>query len=163
MTARAQHQRMSPFAVSALAALGIGFIDGLLTRPGSWSAALIKPQWQPPAWVFGAVWTIVICFVALAAAVAWKELANGEDRKWLLCLLSINAAFNIVWSPLFYMLRRPDLAAVDIALLWISIGACIVFLVPRAPNAALLFAPYLVWITIAAALNVEIVRLNAPF
>ncbi len=162
-TARADAPRMSPYAAFALAAAGIGLIDGLLTRPNAWSLALVRPDWHPPAWVFGPVWTVVLLFSALAAAVAWNDLTTDAGRKKLLALLSANAALNIAWSPLFYMLRRPDFAAVDIAMLWLSILACIAFLMRRAPRAALLFAPYLAWITIATALNVEIVRLNAPF
>ncbi len=67
------------------------------------------------------------------------------------------------WSPLFFTLRRPDWALAEIPLLWLSILALIVGLAPISTLAALLLAPYLVWVSVAAALNLEIVRLNGPF
>lgn len=162
-SARTDAARASPYAVFAFAAAGIGLIDGLLTRPDAWSAALVRPDWHPPVWIFGPAWLIVLCLSSVAAAVAWTELSSDDDRRILLRLLAINAALNIAWSPLFFMLHRPDFALADIAMLWLSILGCIAFLKSLAPKAALLFSPYLAWVTIATALNFEIVRLNAPF
>ncbi len=161
--ARTAAPQSSPYAAFGFAAAGLGLIGGLLTRPNAWSAALTRPDWHPPVWIFGPAWLIVLACSALAAAMAWTELTSGEERLTFLGLLAINAALNIAWSPLFFALHRPDWALADIVMLWLSILACIVFLKRRAPKAALLFAPYLVWITIATALNFEIVRLNAPF
>lgn len=155
--------RATPYAAFAFAAAGIGLIDGLLTRPDAWSVALVRPDWHPPIWIFGPVWLIVLACSAFAAAMAWTGLSSGEERRMFLGLLTINAALNIAWSPLFFALHRPDFALAAIVMLWLSILACIVFLKPRSPKAALMFAPYFAWITIAAALNFEIARLNAPF
>jgi len=70
---------------------------------------------------------------------------------------------NMAWSGLFFALRRPDWALIEVALLWLSIAALIVALRPISQRAAAWLLPYLVWVTFAAALNFEIVRLNAPF
>lgn len=158
------HRSLPPVAIAALFVCGIGLIGGLLTQPSAWSAALVRPDWQPPPWVFGAVWGVVGLSAALALASGWEALARARDRKAFLTLMVVNAFFNIAWNALFFSLRRPDLAFADIVALWASIAAIIAFLAGRgATTAALLMAPYLVWVTIAAALNFEIVRLNAPF
>ena len=153
-----------PVFAAALFVCAVGLAGGLLTQPSEWSAALQRPAWQPPPWVFGTVWAFVGLSVTFALAAAWEALSRSRDCKAFLTLMAVNAFFNIAWNALFFSLRRPDLALIDIAALWISIAAIIAFLAVRAtPKAALLMTPYLGWITIAAALNFEIVRLNAPF
>jgi tryptophan-rich sensory protein len=70
---------------------------------------------------------------------------------------------NILWSPLFFKLRRPDWALIEVPFLWLSILAPIVLLAPISRTASLLMAPYLVWVSFAAVLNLTIVQLNRPF
>ncbi len=163
MTPRTAAASVPPLAIFGTAVTAIGLAGGLFTLPDAWSAALIRPVWHPPTWIFGPAWSIVLLCVALGSAASWTELATERDRKSFLVLLGFNAIFNLAWSPVFYLLRRPDIALVAMAFLWISIAACIAFLIVRAPRPASFFAPYLIWITIAWALNFEIVRLNAPF
>lgn len=155
---------LPPLAVSALFVFLVGLAGGLLTQPSEWSRALLRPDWHPPAWVFGAVWAVVGASAVFALAAAWTGLIRSEDRKAFLTLMAVNAFFNVAWNALFFAGRRPDLAFIDIVALWVSIAAIITFLVTRGVSrAALLMSPYLIWVTIAAALNFEMVRLNAPF
>jgi tryptophan-rich sensory protein len=155
---------LPPVAVAVLFVSGVGLIGGLLTQPGAWSAALVRPSWQPPPWVFGAVWGVVGISTTLALASGWRALARERDRKAFLTMIAVNGFFNVAWNALFFGLRRPDLAFIDIVALWLSIGAIILFFAGRgATQAARLMGPYLAWVTVAAALNLEIVQLNAPF
>lgn len=154
--------RWPPLAVSALLVCTLGLVDGLLTKPGPWTAALVRPAWHPPAWVFGLVWALIGICTALAFAKAWVQLREGRDT--FVILVVVNALLNAGWSELFFDVRRPDYALADIACLWLSIAALIYFLVGEgAKTAALWLAPYLVWVSIATLLNLEIVRLNRPF
>ena len=68
-----------------------------------------------------------------------------------------------MWSFLFFKLQRPDLALIEVGLLWLSVLAMIIYVRRFSGLAALLLLPYLVWVGVAAALNLAIVRLNAPF
>jgi hypothetical protein len=70
---------------------------------------------------------------------------------------------HILWSPLFFKLRRPDWALWEVPFLWLSILVPIVLLYPISRNASLLLVPYLAWVSFAAFLNLAIVRLNQPF
>lgn len=155
---------LPPLAVAAVFVFAVGLAGGLLTQPSEWSRALLRPDWHPPAWVFGAVWAVVGASAVFALAAAWTGLARGEDRKAFLTLMAVNAFFNIAWNALFFAGRRPDLAFIDIVALWLSIVAIITFLAARGVSrAAYLMLPYLIWVSIAAALNFEMVRMNAPF
>ena len=78
-------------------------------------------------------------------------------------LFAFNMLLNMAWSGLFFTLRRPDWALVEVALLWLSIAALIFVLRPISPRAAAWLLPYIAWVSFAAILNFEIVRLNAPF
>jgi tryptophan-rich sensory protein len=77
-----------------------------------------------------------------------------------LAVFAIQLVLNAAWSPIFFGLRRPSLAALEIALLWAAIGATILLFHPISPAAAWLLVPYLAWVSFAAALNLSIWRRN---
>lgn len=137
------------------------FIGGVATRIGPWYYNLRKPSWNPPNWVFGPMWTLIAVLAAWAAADAWIAAPNAHAR--ILWLFGINAVFHMAWSPLFFTLERPDWSLAEVPLLWLSVLALIVGLAPLSTTSAWLLAPYLAWVSVAAVLNLAIVRLNAPF
>jgi len=138
-------------------------LGGLMTDIGPWYYGLNKPAWQPPEWLFGPAWTTIFALTAMAAALSWWGSATRVSRQNLLLWFLINAVLNLVWSLLFFGLKRPDWALVEVTLLWASIVVLIVLCWRRSHVAGLLLLPYLVWVTFAAFLNLEIVRLNGPF
>lgn len=147
-------------AVCVLAVLGIG---GALTRIGPWYFALRKPSWQPPGWVFAPVWSTIGALTVWAVVAVWPHLTAPGSRTMLIALFAGNALFNIAWSWLFFTAKRPDWAMVEVFGLWLSVAALVVALWPYSTLAACLLLPYLLWVTIAAFLNLAIVRLNRPF
>jgi translocator protein len=150
-----------------LVASGCTFIVALagtlLTKIGPWYFSLAKPDWQPPPPAFGIIWTSIYILCVFSAVLAWRASNQAEWRKRLLILFGINAALNVLWCALFFALKRPDFALVEVVPFWLSVGALIVYIWPRHKLAALLLVPYLVWVAIATALNLSIVQLNAPF
>ncbi len=149
--------------VAAAAAIAVAVIGGLVTEVGAWYHALRKPRWQPPDWLFGPAWTVILALAAWAGVLAWEGAHDEAARARVIVLFGINAALHVIWSPLFFKLRRPDWALAEVPLLWLSILALMIGLGPLAPALPWLLAPYLLWVTFAARLNLEIVRLNAPF
>lgn len=144
-------------------ALGLGLVGGLMTPIGDWYARLNKPSWQPPNWAFGPAWTIILGLAAWSAVRAWDgatALGDAAAQHDVLILFGVNGLFHLLWSPLFFRFRRPDLALVEVVFLWASIVALIVGLRPIDETASLLILPYLAWVTFAAYLNLTIVRLN---
>jgi tryptophan-rich sensory protein len=85
------------------------------------------------------------------------------QREWVIGLFALNGFFNVLWSTLFFALRRPDWALIEVVLLWFSILLPIVVFWRYAKPASLYLLPYLVWVSFAAFLNLTVVRLNAPF
>jgi tryptophan-rich sensory protein len=148
---------------SALVAVVVAVAGGVLTEIGPWYRQLRKPSWQPPDWAFGPVWTVILVLAAISAALAWEAAGGTGGRPAVLAVLVINSILNIAWSGIFFKMKRPDWALIEVALLWISIVALIVVLGAQSTTAGLLMVPYLVWVSIASFLNYRIVQMNKPF
>lgn len=138
------------------------WIGSLLTRPAipGWYETLSKPSWTPPHWVFGPVWMTLYIMMGVAAWLVWRR-GGWTAAAVPLTLFLIQLVFNVVWSALFFGLRRPDLAFFDIALLWLAIIATLVAFWRVTPAAGWLLSPYWLWVSYAAALNLAIWRMNA--
>ena len=147
-------------AITTVLVLGVG---GLMTTIDSWYQNLSKPSWNPPNWVFGPAWTIILGLAAWAGVLAWGNAAMGAEKLRVIGLFGVNIVLHMLWSPLFFNMRRPDWALIEIPFLWVSILALIIGLAPLAPLSTWLLMPYLLWVAFAAFLNFTIVRMNAPF
>jgi tryptophan-rich sensory protein len=160
MTAR---QAWKPLLAAAMAAMGVAGLGALSTDLGPWYQSLQQPAWKPPDRLFGPAWTIIYALAALAGARAWKAAPGRPEREWLIALFALNGFLNLLWSLLFFRLRRPDWALFEVGFLWTSVLLLMVVLGRYARASRWLLAPYLVWVSIAATLNFAVVRLNGPF
>jgi translocator protein len=153
--------RWKPILIAALAALAVAGLGALMTDLGPWYADLRKPAWQPPDWLFGPGWTLIFGLCALSGYLAWRGAPNRRGREWIVALFALNGFLNVLWSALFFRLRRPD---------WALAGAALAFnpVIDRTMSryssaAGVLLVPYLPWVSFAAILNLAIVQLNGPF
>lgn len=153
----------TPIIIAGGVALFLGAFGGLMTPIGSWYRNLAKPSLQPPDWLFGPAWTIILGLAAWSAVIAWRAAPDAATRADVVILFITNAVFHALWSPLFFRARRPDWALIEVVFLWASLVALVVGLWPIAQQASLLIVPYLLWVSFAAWLNRAIVRLNQPF
>ncbi|MCY6380619.1 TspO/MBR family protein [Hoeflea prorocentri] len=141
------------FLALVLAAAAIGSVY----KPGRWYASLKKPQWTPPNWAFPVAWSALYLFMAVAGWLIWRSEGSGPAiAAWALQLI-----FNGAWSWLFFGLRQMTIALVDIVCLWLTIATFIFLAWPASPLAAILFVPYLLWVSFAAFLNLRIRQLNS--
>ncbi len=139
--------------------LGLVFIaasSGAVFTPGPWYDDMKKPWWNPPKWAFPVVWSILYIMIAIAGGLIWKAEGFGTAMTFWAVQLVLNA----LWSALFFGMRRMDLAFYEVCFLWISIVGFIVTAWPVSQLAALLFMPYLAWVTTAATLNWTVWSLN---
>lgn len=132
---------------------------GGLYSADEWYAALRKPAWTPPNWVFPVVWPILYTLMGIAAWLVWRR--NGFAGAGLaLGVFLAQLAVNALWSYLFFGLHRPDLGLIDICVMWALIVATILAFRRHSTTAAWLLAPYLLWVTYAATLNGGILLMN---
>jgi tryptophan-rich sensory protein len=144
----------------ALAALIIvTFCAPLLSvtsMPGTWYAALIKPSWNPPAWIFGPAWTLLYTLMATAAWLVWKRVGFSRPLWFYFIQLALNAA----WTPIFFGAHQLGWALIEIVALWIMILITWLSFRRVSTAAGWLFVPYLAWVTFATTLNFTLWRLN---
>jgi translocator protein len=145
------------FVVVTFAAAALGS-TATARSVSTWYADLSKPAFNPPAWVFGPVWTALYLMMAIAAWLVWAKGAGS--RALPLTLYGVQLALNALWSLLFFGLRSPGLALIDIAALWLAIAATTVAFWRVSPAAGGLFVPYVAWVSFASVLNHSIWVLN---
>lgn len=132
---------------------------GARFRPGAWYASLVKPAWTPPDAVFAPVWTALYVAMGVAAWLVWRRAGFGGAGAALGLFLA-QLVLNALWSYLFFGRHRPDLALLEIGVLWIVILAVTLLFWRAEWRAGALMVPYLAWVGYAAALNLALWRLN---
>lgn len=140
----------------------IGMIGSLFTIPAiaGWYAYLVKPELAPPNWIFGPVWTLLFMLMGIAMYLVLKKGLERRDIKIALCVFACQLLLNSLWSVIFFGLRRPGVAFIEIIFLWIAILTTIIIFAKISKSAAWLLTPYILWVTFAAYLNYAIYSLN---
>jgi benzodiazapine receptor len=131
-------------------------LAGVRSMPDSWYAELAKPAWNPPAWIFGPVWTFLYASMAVAAWLVWKRVGWAAPIRLYFVQLTLNAA----WTPVFFGAHEPGWALLVIVALWIAILLTMLSFQRVRRSAGLLIAPYLAWVTFATILNLTLWRMN---
>ena len=143
--------------------LVIGYFSGMVTRSSvtTWFPTLIKPSFNPPSWVFAPVWSILFVMMGVAAGLVWDRIeAEREAVKKALIFFAIQLGLNALWSYLFFGLRNPKLAGLEIIVLWLMIFETYIQFVKINKIAGYLLLPYLAWVSFASVLNGSIWWLN---
>ena len=149
---------LAAFLAACFAASAIGSVFTAMSVE-EWYRMLRKPAWTPPARVFGPVWAVLYAAMAVAAWLVWKRV----ERRWFappLRLFWIQLALNLAWTGIFFGLRAPGAALLEILALLAAVLATTVAFWRVRPAAGVLFAPYLLWTAYATALNGAIWWLN---
>lgn len=157
------YEHLPEIVVAVISVVVVAFAGGLATEIGPWYEGLRFPALRPPNWLFAPAWTLIFALIATAGVLAFDDAPDSAARRTLIALFALNGLLNVAWSPLFFKLKRPDWALIELVPFWLSIFALIAFVAPFSPRAAGLLAPYLAWVTFAGWLNWRIVRLNRPF
>lgn len=140
----------------------LGLASGRLANSGygnGWFAALAKPAFTPPGWVFGAAWTMLYLMMGIALTLV-VAARGARARRFAIGAFALQLVLNLIWSPLFFAAHRiwPAFVLILLILLVAAVAARGFWRVR--PAAGLLMLPYLVWLCFAAFLNFEIGRMN---
>jgi tryptophan-rich sensory protein len=125
----------------------------------TWYAGLNKPSFNPPSWIFGPVWTILYILMGVSLFLVVKR-GFSKKNKLALKFFGVQLVLNTLWSILFFGLRNPLLAFVDIILLWIFILLTILKFYRISKWSSYLLMPYILWVSFASVLNYAIWMLN---
>lgn len=155
-------RKIVQFIISLILCQGAGLIGTVFTVGAiqNWYVYLNKPGFSPPNWIFGPVWTVLYTLMAVALFAVWQTGLNNRRTKIAFWIFIIHLGVNALWSILFFGLRNPAMALIDITMLWILVAVSM-FLFYKIRKATLwLLLPYLVWVTFAIFLNFYIWKLN---
>lgn len=156
--------KLSKGIISVAVCVLVGFLSGFATQSSvkTWFPTLVKPFFNPPAWVFAPVWTILYILMGLSIAIVWsnENVKKGENKKKAMFLFGVQLLLNALWSILFFGLCNPFLAFIEILLLWLLIFETIKAFGKIDTLASKLLYPYLVWVSFATLLNGSIWYLN---
>jgi benzodiazapine receptor len=139
-----------------------GLVGSIFTTPaiGGWYAALNKPSFTPPNWLFSPVWITLYAVMAVAAFLVWNKGFGVRGVKTALAFFCAQLILNVLWSIIFFGFRSPGLAFAEIVVLWFAIAVSIVTFYQVSKPASLLLVPYFLWVSFAGVLNLAIFRLN---
>ena len=127
---------------------------------GAFYAALTRPVWAPPGWLFGPVWSALFLVMAVAVWLVWRVQHVNQSRSVALALFVAQLVANALWSWLFFAWHLGGAALAEVLVLWLLIAGTGVAFWRIKPLAGLLLVPYLLWVTFAAALNWALWRAN---
>lgn len=143
-----------------LASFATGAIGGFASIDAAgFYGKLVQPSWAPPAWLFGPVWSVLFILMGVSAWLVWRE-HGFRGAGAALKLYAAQLVANALWTWLFFAWQLGAMALAEIALLWLLIAATITMFWRLHRLAAILLAPYLAWVSFAAALNFALWRLN---
>lgn len=144
--------------------LVIGYFSSLVTQESvdTWFPTINKPSFNPPNWVFAPVWTTLYIFMGIAGGLVWHEIDSPrkQEVKSAMLFFAIQLALNALWSYLFFGLKNPLLALIEIVLLWLMIYETYIKFARINKFSGYLFIPYLLWVSFATVLNASIWWLN---
>lgn len=148
--------------IAILIAQSAGLIGSVFTTPAipTWYAQLVKPAFNPPGWLFGPVWLSLYSLMGIASFWIWRQRRHHPLAGKALVVYGVHLVFNALWSVLFFGLKNPGLAFVEIVALWGMIGVTVFLFFQVDRRAAYLLVPYWLWVSYAAVLHFSIWQLN---
>ena len=138
-----------------------GFVGAVFTTPAipGWYAALEKPTINPPNWIFSPVWIFLYLLMGITLYILWQNLPKPEARIALV-FFAIQMVLNILWSVIFFGLKLPMVAFLEIIILWVFILLTMIKSSKVSRTSVYLLLPYILWVNFAAVLNFFLWRLN---
>ncbi len=149
-------------AILIIVCLGIGYASSFVTQNSieTWYTTIEKPTFNPPNWLFGPVWTVLYICIAIAGGIIWDKIDKNLLVKKAMLFFTIQLILNALWSFLFFGLKNPLIAFIEIILLLLIIYETYMIFKKINKVAGYLFIPYLLWVSFAMLLNGSIWWLN---
>ena len=131
-----------------------------MNNSSSWYATLIKPEWAPPSWLFGPVWSVLYMVIAISFGTVFYKIWTKE-LPWMAGVpFALNLFFNLIFTPIQFGLKSNLLAGIDIVLVLATLIWAIVVIYPQVKWIAYAQLPYLLWVLFATILQLTITYLN---
>lgn len=128
--------------------------------PYNWYQTLMKPDWAPPSWLFGPIWSVLYVIITVSFSYVVYLYFKGTIPFFVLLPFILNLIFNFVFTPLQFGLQNNLLASIDILLVLGTLGWALYVIHPYVSWVTYVNVPYLVWVSFASVLQLTITHLN---
>ncbi|AGN26898.1 TspO/MBR family protein [Candidatus Methanomassiliicoccus intestinalis] len=119
-----------------------------------------QPPFSPPSLLFPIMWTILYILMGISAYLVTGPEVPARQKSAALTIFAVQLVVNFFWSPLFFKMGLVLISFFWIVMLWILVLIMILVFRRISKAAAWLQLPYIIWLTIAAYLNLGIFLLN---
>lgn len=155
-------KKVLKLSVSIAACQSAGVLGSFFTRQSvsTWYLGLHKPSFNPPSWVFGPVWITLYTLMGVSLFLVWRKQGSSKSKTAALGFFFIQLVLNVLWSVLFFGMRLPGAAFIEIMTLWLCAAVTLYLFFRLSHAAGVLLIPYLLWLTFAVVLNFSLWRLN---
>ena len=157
-----KHYAIIKIIISITVCLAVGGLSGYLTSGSisTWYVDINKPSFNPPNWIFGPVWSTLYTSMGISAGIIWNKGLEFATTKKALYVFGIHLALNFSWSLIFFGLKQPFWAFIEILFLLSSIFYFTNLFYRISPLTGWLQVPYILWVSFATTLNAAIAWLN---
>lgn len=141
----------------------VGGLSGLATNSeiGTWYITIEKPEWNPPNWLFGTVWSFLYTLMGIALYLVWNDKNISLVQKQIgISVFMVQLVLNFLWSFVFFKWHAMGWALTEMIFLWLAIVITIVLFYKIRKLAAYILIPYLAWVSFATFLTFTIWQLN---
>jgi benzodiazapine receptor len=148
--------------ISIVACEGAGVVGSVFTMRAipTWYAALQKPPFTPPNWLFAPAWITLYLLMAIAAFLVWRTGLEKRQTRTALIVFLVQLILNVLWSIVFFGVESPLYGLIVIIALWVAILVTIIMFFRISRIAGGLMLPYILWVSFAMVLNGSILALN---
>lgn len=156
---------LTKFIASLTLAFLPGWVGSYITFPKiqTWYQTLQKPDFNPPNFVFGPVWTTLYILMGISLYIIWNKKVSGKSmqlKRVAIKIFSLQLVLNGVWSIIFFGFEQIYMGFIMICVLWVVILFSVTYFYRLSKPAGYLLIPYILWVTFAAILNFTILTLN---
>jgi translocator protein len=125
-----------------------------------WYSKLVKPEWAPPSYLFGPVWTVLYAIITVSFGTVFYLVYKKQIPRKVALPFALNIVFNALFTPIQFGLKNNILASIDIILVLITIIWFMKAIYPYKKWIAYVNIPYLAWVSFATILQLTITYLN---
>jgi benzodiazapine receptor len=155
-------RKLFRLVIAVLLCEAAGIVGGIFTAQSvkTWYVTLEKPFFNPPSWLFGPAWTLLYLMMGISLYLVWTAKAKAGSKRLAVAAFAVQLALNALWSFIFFGMKAPLAAFIELAVLWVFILLTMIAFKPISRTAAWLLLPYILWVSFAGVLNLSVHLLN---
>jgi tryptophan-rich sensory protein len=118
----------------------------------NWYTNLAKPSWQPPSFIFGLIWPYNFIVIGIASVLV-AQRASKLTTTIYLAFFALSVAAALIWAFQFYRPHNYLASAIALTAAALLTLPMIYIVATVSIPMVIVFAPYQIWVAVAASLS----------